>query len=73
MNKLYAVKITEDNRQELTSWVVSLEDFDQDYLPIQGHVTQDARVDNSYQIWNNDISDYSEYEVVTLEEFLNKK
>lgn len=73
MSKLYAVKITEDNRRELTSWILSHKDFDEDYLPIEGHVTQDARGDNSYQIWNKDLSDYPEYIVVTLEEFLKKE
>lgn len=74
MSKLYAIKVTEDNELELTSWVVSHEDFDKVYLPIEGYVTQNPQNDFSYQIWCPDISRYhSEYEEVTIEEFFKNK
>lgn len=69
---MFAVKITEENIEELSNWLKTRPDIDNEYLhklTIGEYVTSGPRHDYSYQIWNTTLYGYSNIKEVSMSEF----
>lgn len=65
----WCIKVTNNNRDVLTKWVISKPDFDNcsNYTPIRKWITSNSGYDKSYQKWTEDIP--KSYEEITFEQF----